>query len=337
MRLVRGFVDPPAAARGAVVAIGNFDGLHRGHQAIVRTAWQTARRHGAPLGVVTFEPHPRTLFRRGEPPFRLTPPRAKLRLLAALGVDVAIALRFDERFAATPAEGFANDVLGRGLAVRHAVVGYDFAFGHRRRGNPALLARAGSAHGYGVTIVDPQGDGREIFAASRIRDFLVQGRLDEAGAELGRFWEVEGRVRRGEARGRTIGFPTANIDLREALVPALGVYAVRVGAAAGGTTRWHDGVANLGRRPTFGGGGVLLEVHLLDFEGDLYGRRLRVAFVEFLRPEMRFAGIEALRERIAEDRDRARALLAERARAPGWFADDNVPAALDGRGRARGA
>ena len=144
-------------------------------------------------------------------------------------------------------------------------------------------------------------------------------------------------MRRGEARGRTIGFPTANIDMREALVPALGVYAVRVGMGAAGTTRWRDGVANLGRRPTFGGGGVLLEVHLLDFEGDLYGRRLRVAFVEFLRPEMRFAGIEALRERIAEDRDRARALLAERACAPGWFADDNLPAALDGRGRARGA
>ena len=276
MRLVRGFVDPPAAARGAVVAIGNFDGLHRGHQAIIGSARRTAHRQGAPLGVVTFEPHPRKLFHPGGPPFRLTPLRTKLRLLAALGVDAAIALKFDARFAATPAEDFANDVLGGGLVIRHAVVGYDFAFGHRRRGNPALLERAGRAHGYGVTIVDPQGDGREIFAASRIRDFMVQGRLDEAGAELGRFWEVEGRVRRGDARGATIGFPTANIDLRESIRPALGVYAVRAGMAERSGTRWLDGVANLGRRPTFGGTGVVLEVHLLDFEGDLYGRLLRV-------------------------------------------------------------
>ncbi len=337
MRLVRGFVNPPAAARGAVVAIGNFDGLHRGHQAIIRSAYRTAHEENAPLGVVTFEPHPRKLFRRDEPPFRLTPLRTKLRLLAALRVDVAIVLRFDEEFAEIEAESFANDILGGKLAIRHAVIGYDFVFGHQRQGNPGLLERAGRDHGYGVTTIDPQGDGREIFAASRIRDFLVQGRLDDATAELGRFWEVEGHVRRGDARGATIGFPTANINLRETIHPALGVYAVRVSIADADGTRWLDGVANLGRRPTFGGDEVILEVHLLDFEGNLYGRRLRVAFVEFLRPEMRFEGIDALTAQIAADRERADSLLAERARSAHWFTDDNLPPAINNRRSAVGA
>ena len=331
MRLVRGYKNPPAAARGAVVAIGNFDGLHRGHEAIVRSAYQTAHEHDAPLGVITFEPHPRRLFQRDEPPFRITPLRTKLRLLAALGIDVAIVFRFNQEFAATAADTFAGDILGGMFDIRHAVVGYDFAFGYQRQGNPKLLERHGRDRGYGVTTIDPQGDGREIFAASRIRDFLVQGRLDDATGELGRFWEVEGHVQRGDARGATIGFPTANINMGETIYPALGVYAVRVGLADEGGTRWLDGVANLGRRPTFGGDDVVLEAHLLDFEGDLYGKRLRVAFITFLRPEERFEDIDALTSQIAADRDRAATLLEERAREPGWFVNDNLPPVINNR------
>jgi len=331
MLLVRGFENPPAAARGAAVAIGNFDGLHRGHEAIVRNAYQTAQEYDAPLGVITFEPHPRRLFRRDEAPFRITPLRTKLRLLAALGIDVAIVFSFNREFAATEADTFAGDILGGMFDIRHAVVGYDFAFGYQRQGNPKLLERHGRDRGYGVTTIDPQGDGREIFAASRIRDFLVQGRLDDATGELGRFWEVEGHVQRGDARGATIGFPTANINMRETIYPALGVYAVRVGLADECGTRWHDGVANLGRRPTFGGDDVVLEAHLLDFEGDLYGKRLRVAFITFLRPEMRFDGIGELTSQIAADRDQAAALLEERAREPGWFANDNLPPVINNR------
>ncbi|MDA0262358.1 MAG: bifunctional riboflavin kinase/FAD synthetase [Proteobacteria bacterium] len=324
MRLVRGYVNPPPVARGAVVAIGNFDGVHKGHQAIIRIAHDAAQQIKAPLGVVSFEPHPRALFQKEKQPFRLTPLRGKLRLLNALGVDVAIVFRFDANFAAISAESFAAEILGQKFAVRHVVVGYDFAFGHRRQGNPELLVRAGRKFGYGVTVVDPQTDGREIFASSRVRDFLVQGRLENATNEFGRFWEVEGHVQHGDARGATIGFPTANINLGEFVRPALGVYAVRVGLEDGGKTNWHDGVANLGRRPTFGGDDVILEVHLFDFQRDLYGQRMRVAFVDHLRPEIKFDGIDALKDQISADCETARALLRDKHDDPNWFANDNL-------------
>jgi len=330
MRLIRGFVNPPAVARGAVVAIGNFDGVHKGHQALVTVAAEAAKKVDAPLGVVTFEPHPRKLFQKDELPFRLTPLRGKLRLLDALGVDIAIVLRFDDAFAGTSADTFAEDILGRSFGVRHAVVGYDFAFGHRRQGNPQLLERAGRQHGYRVTVVDPQSDGREIFASGRVRDFLVQGRLAEATNELGRFWEVDGYVQHGARRGASIGFPTANIHLEEIIRPALGVYAVRAGLRRDdGVISWHDGVANLGRRPTFGGEDVILEVHLFDFDRDLYRQRLRVAFIDYLRPELKFDGLEALTSQISSDCEHARSLLHGKRGQPGWFERDNLPPAIN--------
>lgn len=331
MRLVRGYVNPPAATRGAVVAIGNFDGLHKGHQALVRTAHETALQTGAPLGLVTFEPHPRRVFQPEIAPFRLISVRSKLRVLNALGIDVAVSLRFNRDFAAISADDFAKNILGNALDIRHVVVGYDFAFGNQRRGNPDLLVRVGEVCGYGVTVIDPQGDGREIFSSSRIRDFLVQGRLAEATNELGRFWEIEGHVQHGDARGASIGFPTANLRLGELIRPALGVYAVRAKFSQNGDSRWHDGVANLGRRPTFGGEDIILEVHLLNFEGDLYGTRMRVALIDYLRPEQKFGGIDALKAQIEADCARARRLFDAKRVEPGWFEQDNLPLAINGR------
>ncbi|HWG81321.1 MAG TPA: bifunctional riboflavin kinase/FAD synthetase [Stellaceae bacterium] len=299
-----------AAERGAVVAIGNFDGVHLGHQAVIGEAGRIARAHGVPHAVLTFEPHPRRVFRPDDPPFRLTPFRAKSRHLEALGVDLLFTLHFDHAFAQRSAADFIESVLVRNLGVRHAVVGYDFVFGHRRGGTPPLLQARGAELGFGVSVVAPMtAQGGAVYSSTRIRELLGAGQPREAAALLGRFWEIEGRVERGEARGRTIGFPTANLMLDDYLRPAAGVYAVRVGIDEGGGTLWHDGVANLGRRPTFGGSDLRLEAHLFDFDHDLYGRHLRIALIEHLRPERKFPGIDALKAQIAADAAQARALL----------------------------
>ncbi len=299
-----------AGDRGAVVALGNFDGLHLGHQHVIGEAGAIARRLGAPHAVLTFEPHPRSVFRPQDPPFRLTPFRVKSRRIEALGVDLLFTLHFDRDFARRSAEDFIAGVLVRGLGARHVVVGYDFVFGHQRVGNPALLAERGAALGFGVDIVAPVAatDGA-AYSSTSIRQHLLAGRPREAAALLGRFWEIDGRIERGDQRGRTIGFPTANIFLQDYLRPAAGVYAVRAGLEEGGKTRWLDAVANFGNRPTFGGTDLRLEVHLFDFAGDLYGRHLRVALIDHLRPEIKFSGIDALKAQIAEDAARARTLL----------------------------
>ncbi len=296
--------------RGAVVAIGNFDGVHRGHEAVIGAAGRLARAAGAPHAVLTFEPHPRRILRPHDPPFRLTPFRAKARRLEALGVDLLFTLHFDASFASQSAEDFVDTVLARNLGVCHVVVGYDFVFGHNRRGTPALLRERGAAGGFGVTIVEPvQGESGAVCSSTRIRDLLIAGQPRAAAVLLGRFWEIEGRVERGDERGRLIGFPTANLLLDDYLRPAAGVYAVRAGVEEDGHTVWRDAVANLGRRPTFGGSDLRLEVHIFDFSGDLYGRHLRVALIEHLRPEQKFTGIEALKAQISSDARRARDIL----------------------------
>lgn len=299
-----------AAERGAVVAIGNFDGIHLGHQAVIGEAGRIARAGGLPHAVLTFEPHPRRVFRPDDPPFRLTPFRAKSRHLEALGVDLLFTLHFDPAFAQRSAADFIEGVLVRNLGVRHAVVGYDFVFGHQRGGTPALLQGRGAELGFGVTVVGPiAAQGGAVYSSTRIRELLGTGKPRQAAALLGRFWEIEGRVERGDARGRSIGFPTANLMLDDYLRPAAGVYAVRAGIEEDGRTLWHDGVANLGRRPTFGGSDLRLEAHLFDFDRDLYGRHLRVALIEHLRAERKFPGIDALKAQIAADVTQARALL----------------------------
>jgi len=307
MDIYRHYSGLPAGARGGAVAIGNFDGIHLGHQFVIRKAGELARAFGAKQGVLTFEPHPRSVFQPGLPPFRLTPFRVKAELLRCLGIDLLYNLHFDLEFAALSAEDFVRDVLVAGLGISEAIVGYDFVFGHRRRGDASSLSRMGKDLGFGVTVLEPVQHDSEIYSSTRIRHLLAEGRPRDAAALLGRAWEIDGRVEQGDRRGRTIGFPTANIELADYLRPAGGVYAVRAAISRGGD--WHDGVANLGMRPTFGGSDLRLEVHLFDFAGDLYGRHLRVALVDYIRPEQKFAGLEALKAQIAADAARARAIL----------------------------
>ena len=298
-------------ARGAVVAAGNFDGVHLGHQAVLAEAKALAESLGAPFAVLTFEPHPRAVFQPGLPPFRLTPFRAKSLVLESLGVDLLFTLHFDLAFAQKTAEEFVAEVLVAALGAKAVVVGYDFVFGNKRRGTPELLKAEGAKHGFAVKIVSPvAAPGGVVYSSTHIREHLVAGRPRDAAALLGRPWEIDGRVDVGDNIGRTIGFPTANIDLADYLRPAPGVYAVRAGIEDGGRIEWHGGAANLGWRPTVGGRDLRFETNLFDFSGDLYGKHLRVALIERLRPEQRFEGLDALKAQIAADCQKAREILA---------------------------
>lgn len=314
MRIFETYRDLPADVCGAVVAIGNFDGVHRGHQAVIGEAGRIARERKAAQAVLTFEPHPRSVFRPNDPPFRLTPAPVKARLLAELGVDVLFALPFDRGFAGVTAEAFVEEILVAGLGVRHVVAGYDFVFGYRRHGTTVLLSEMGKALGFGVSVIEPvqEGDAGEIFSATRIREHLQHGAPREAAALLGRDFEIEGTVVAGDRIGRTLGYPTANLPLGDYVRPATGIYAARAGIVGAAGTVWHDAVVSLGFRPTVGGTDLRFEAHLFDFASDLYGRTLRVALLEYLRPEEKFADLEALKRRMDEDSRRARKILAER-------------------------
>lgn len=312
MRILRSSVALPPAARGAVVAIGNFDGVHRGHRRVIEQAVEVARRIGAPAGVMTFTPHPRRFFRPDQPPFLLTRLREKLRLVAATGVDQVHLLRFDARMAGLSPEAFVDRLLRDALAVRHVCVGYDFVFGRGRAGTAAFLAARLADAGIGSSIVAPvssgSGGGDEVFSSTAARQALAAGDPVHAATILGHAFAIEGRVASGDRRGRTIGFPTANLWLHDYVRPRFGVYAVEVELVGGAR---HGGVANLGLRPTFGGDPEpRLETHLFDFAGDLYGRRIRVELRAFLRPERRFDGLDALKAQIAADAAAARDVLA---------------------------
>ena len=311
MRLFRHHTEIPVEARGAVVALGNFDGLHLGHQKVIGEALRLAAELDAPCGVLTFEPHPRAYFQPDKPAFRLTPFRIKLRQLDAIGVDYLYLLSFDRAMAQRSPESFIVEVLGQGLEPIHLVVGYDFVFGKGRSGNAAMLGDLGRAAGFAVTSVPAAADAEGVvYSSTKVRERLAAGDPLGAARILGRPWEIEGRVESGDKRGRLLGFPTANVAIGGYLQPALGVYAVKAGIDEGRGTRWLDGVANLGRRPTVGGTRVQLETHLFDFAGDLYGRHLRVALIDFIRPERKFDGLEALKAQIAADSAEARARLA---------------------------
>ena len=341
MRIFRHYDALPEDARGAAVAIGNFDGVHRGHQAVIHEAGVIARDQGRPWAVLTFEPHPRKLFQPDQAPFRLTPFRTKVREIAQLGCDLLIVQRFNEAFSRLGAVDFVEGALVRGLQATHVVSGYDFVFGHKRTGNCELLLGMGAKQGFGFTCVNAVEDETGgVFSSTRVRESLGQGDPAGARAVLGRDFELEGRVIKGEARGHKIGFPTANIHLGPFLRPRKGVYAVRVAieeapgeaarpgvppgnkksgeartgtkeeAGADGEPDWRNGVANIGVRPTFGGEDVVLEVFLFDFDGDLYGRRLRVRLIDFLRDEKKFDGLDELKAQIASDSESARKILA---------------------------
>ena len=319
MRIVRHWQSTPADARGAVVAVGNFDGVHLGHRAVIDEGRRIARSLGAALAVLTFEPHPRQVLAAPEEPFRLTPFRVKARHLAALGVDILFVARFDRAFAAREPASFVANVVAAGIGARHVVVGHDFAFGRGRAGTVALLTEVGGSLGVGVTSIEAAGTGDEVHSASRARRLLAAGDVAALPQVLGRYWEIDGHVVVGDRRGRTIGFPTANLRCAGILHPARGVYALWA-QPDGNDEHWCPAVANLGRRPTFDKTEDLLEVHIFDYAADLYGKRLRAAFADRVRPERRFDGIEALKAQIADDCDTARAILA---RLPAPDADES--------------
>ncbi|MCX5479016.1 bifunctional riboflavin kinase/FAD synthetase [Kaistia geumhonensis] len=297
----------PTPMKGAVLAIGNFDGMHRGHHELFAAARREADRRGCAALLLTFEPHPRSVLRPGEPVFRLTPLPAKAQLAAALDLDGVVVARFDKAFAAMSAGDFVRQVLVERLAVSAVIVGHDFQFGHDRLGSPEFLAAAGREHGFATSIVDAVTDAAGVpYSASRIRRLLREADIRIANAELGYRWFVNGDVQHGDKRGRELGYPTANIRLEADCDLALGIYAVTLTRADG---TMLPGVASYGRRPTFDNGAVLLEVHIFDFAGDLYGETVRVALHAFLRGEERFTSIEALIEQMDRDSLAARAIL----------------------------
>jgi riboflavin kinase/FMN adenylyltransferase len=305
MRIFRTWQNLPEDARGASVALGNFDGVHLGHARVVGAAH--AARPDAPLAVLTFEPHPRAHFRPDDPPFRLTLSPERADALGALGVQIIYEMPFDHQFSLMTAEDFVGEVLHRGLGARHLSCGADFAFGRRRGGSTAFLGSHAEALGIGLTLVPALADAQGPLSSTRIRRALQDGYPERATEALGRPWTIRGTVSHGDKRGRTIGFPTANIPLGLHLEPARGVYAVRIRMPDGTT---YGGVANIGRRPTVNEGPESrLEVNIFDFAGDLYDAELGVSLLAYIRPEQKFAGIDALKAQIAADAAEARRLL----------------------------
>lgn len=313
MQIFKDTSNFPEKRRGAVVALGNFDGVHRGHQTVIGQARQIAESRNTSLGVLTFEPHPRMFFRPDDAPFRLTPFGPKAHLLNALGIDSLVCLSFDKPLASHSADSFIEHILVKGLGIAVLVVGYDFKFGKGRDGDVALLQ---ADNRFETIVVEPATSAAgDIYSSTRIRAFLENGAPGNAAALLGRPFEIEGRVQSGAQLGRTIGFPTANIDMGDYIRPAYGVYAVRAAVETGlvGETVWCDGVANIGRRPTVDGLREKFEVHLFDFERDLYNTRMRVALIEYLRGEQKFDGLDALKDQITKDCHAARVILETRA------------------------
>jgi riboflavin kinase / FMN adenylyltransferase len=297
---------PDGGLRGAVVAIGNFDGVHRGHRAVIAAATARAKVLHRPAAALTFEPHPRAFFKPGAPLFRLTDETAKLRLLASTGLDAAIVLTFNAALAKLTAEEFVSRVLVERLAVSGAVIGFNFHFGMSRAGSPDFLAAEGRKRGFAVEVVPRFEDNGRPVSSGPIREALAAGRLKDAAEFLGFPWFVSGPVIHGDKRGRELGFPTANLKLDAGCGLRHGIYAARV--AVGG--RRYEAVASFGRRPMFDTGAVLLEVFLFDFSGDLYGQTIDVAFIDWLRDEQVFESAEALVQQMKDDSRRAREALA---------------------------
>ncbi|MBL8789619.1 MAG: bifunctional riboflavin kinase/FAD synthetase [Rhizobiales bacterium] len=314
MQVVSATTAIPESLKGAVIAIGNFDGLHRGHQELLKVAKTEAARRGSRWGILTFEPHPGSFFRPAEPVFRLTPAALKERLAAALGADLFAVANFDEHLSSRSPEEFVLGYLVKWLGVSHVVTGYDFHFGKGRKGTPETLRQLGEQNGFGVTTVDQvtdDADGNAPFSSSSIRSAIRRGHVRAAAHDLGYRWIVKGEVVHGDKRGRTIGFPTANIIVDPGAEPARGIYAVEVRDAdvAPGTPAWL-GAAYFGDRPTFNTNRTFLETYLLDVDMDLYGRKLLVSFHDLIRGDKTFSSVGDLVEQMKNDCDDARRILA---------------------------
>ncbi|MCX8500580.1 MAG: riboflavin biosynthesis protein RibF [Alphaproteobacteria bacterium] len=296
MKLIRDIVSVPAELRQSVAVLGNFDGVHLGHRALIECARSLAEQQGRPLLVVSFEPHPRRVLSRADlPEFRTMTLRQKFHALADLGVGGLVALRFTRAFAALTAEEFIDQILLAGLAVHTVVVGHDFCFGAHRQGHLATLQARSE---FATLVIEPQvTEKAQLYSSTAVRMALAAGDCAAVRENLGRNWSLSGRVQSGDQRGRTIGFPTANLPIRRVLTPRLGVYAV---AARLGAERL-EGIANIGIRPTFGGTVPRLEVHLFNFNRNIYGKRLTVELGQFIRPEQKFANLAELQAQIAQD------------------------------------
>jgi riboflavin kinase/FMN adenylyltransferase len=306
MQILEGITDVPERCRGAVLAIGNFDGVHRGHQAILGAAMTSARTARAAAGVMVFEPHPRQYFQPKRPLFRLTPLSMKLRLLEAMGLDYAVVMPFDAALAALPAATFVETVLAGALAVRHVVIGYDFFFGNGRHGSPEIMRAMGERHGFGVTVVPPVGASGAAYSSTGVRELLAEGHVRDAAEMLGHWWRISGTVVGGHQIGTGLGFPTANIHLAAGIQLHHGIYAVRIHHAG----RRYKGAAYLGTRPTLDDGPPVLEVFLFDFDGNLYGETIEVEFIAFQRRDVKFRSLEELKLQMDKDCSEAAALLA---------------------------
>ena len=310
MKIIRDYIYVDPEDRGASVAVGNFDGVHLGHQSVIDLARQTAEAISAPLGILTFEPHPRSYFAPQSPAFRLMSAEARATRLAKLDVDLLYELNFNTSLSSLTPREFAQNVIAEGLGLRHLVVGADFCFGKGRAGTVEDLQHFGAEMGFGVTVAPLIEAGEGQVSSTSIRSALAEGRPRDAATQLGHWHRIEGIVIGGEQRGRELGYPTANMSLEGLHLPKLGVYAVLVDVLDGPFQGSYHGAASLGVRPMFGENTPNLETFIFDFSGDLYGSNLSVALVDFLRPELKFDGLEALIKQMQRDCDQARKILA---------------------------
>ena len=302
MKIYRHLIEIPLRDKMGAVAIGNFDGVHQGHRTVIGEAGDFAKMNKIPWVVLTFEPHPRQFFQNSSEPFRLTPFRTKASFIRDLGVDIMVVLRFDQRLCQCDAKTFIQNVLIEGLSACHVVTGYDFRFGHNREGDCSTLLNFGKKLGYGFTAVSAASDdGGGIYASTNVRKLLKEGKITNANAILGRPFSISGIVRPGKKLGRKIGFPTANMALGSYIRPRFGVYAIRAHFNSDRSLSPLMGVANIGNRPTVDGHEELLESFFFDFNGDLYGQRLSIELLKFIREEWKFTDVDSMAKQIAED------------------------------------
>ncbi len=311
MKIFRHLETVSPEIKGSVIVLGNFDGFHKGHQIVIGGAGKFAQDINADLSVLVLEPHPRSYFNPDQDDFRLTSFRTKTHLLEDFGVDNLFVLPFDEKLSKYSAEEFIKKILVDKIDVAHIFVGYNYHFGAGRKGNPELLQKMGKEEGFGVTIVEKIMEGDHIYSSSNIRDSLKEGDVRRAADRLGHWWHVEGHVLRGDQRGHLLNFPTANLSMDGYVKPKLGVYAVRVMIPSGPGAGTWDGVANVGKRPTFDKEDITLESYIFNFNFNIYEIPIKVEFVDFIRPEQKFDGFESLREQIKKDSIVAQKILCD--------------------------